>query len=196
MLFRSSEPDYGVLLDDMLFEENSTIPTDRFIQPRIELELAFILAKKLTGPCTTFDVLNATDFVIPAMELLDARICRVDPVTNKTRTILDTIADNAGNGGIVLGGRPIRPMEKDLRRIGAACYRNCDVEESGLASAVLNHPAKGVAWLAGKLAPYGVSLEAGMTILSGSFIKPVSVKKGDTIYADYGDLGSFAVHFG
>ena len=120
----------------------------------------------------------------------------VDPVTNKTRTILDTIADNAGNGGIVLGGRPIRPMEKDLRRIGAACYRNCDVEESGLASAVLNHPAKGVAWLAGKLAPYGVSLEAGMTILSGSFIKPVSVKKGDTIYADYGDLGSFAVHFG
>ncbi len=194
--FNISEPDYGVLLDNMLFEESAVIPTDRFNQPRIELELAFILAKPLTGPCTIFDVLNATDFITPAMELLDARICRVDPVNKKTRTVLDTIADNAGNGGVILGGRPIRPMEVDLRRVGAVCYRNGEVEESGLAAAVLNHPARGVAWLAGKLAPFGVSLDAGLIILSGSFITPVSVKKGDTLHADYGELGSFAVHFG
>ena len=88
-----------------------------------------------------FDVLNATDFVVPALEILDTRVERVDPQTKATRKIFDTIADNAANAGIVLGGRPIRPMDADLRWIGALCFRNGQLEETGLAAGVLNHPA-------------------------------------------------------
>ena len=101
-----------------------------------------------------FDVLNATDFVVPALEILDTRIERVDPQTKATRKIFDTIADNAANAGIVLGGRPIRPMDADLRWIGALCFRNGQLEETGLAAGVLNHPATSVAWLANKIAPH------------------------------------------
>src|ERR1700736_5703131 len=148
------EPDSGILLDDMFFADGGLVPSDRFIATRVEAELAFIMAKRLTGPgCTMFDVLNATDFVVPALEILDTRIERVDAVTKSTRKIFDTIADNAANAGIVLGGRPLRPLEADLRWIGALCYRNGVIEETGLAAGVLNHPANGIAWLANKIAP-------------------------------------------
>src|SRR5207302_9866246 len=114
------EPDSGVLLDDMFFADGGLVPSDRFIATRVEAELAFIMSKRPAGPnCTMFDVLNATDFVVPALEILDTRIERVDPVTKSTRKIFDTIADNAANAGIVLGGRPIRPSDADLRWIGA-----------------------------------------------------------------------------
>ena len=139
------EPDSGVLLDDMFFADGGLVPSDRFIGTRVEAELAFVMKTRLAGPrCTMFDVLNATDFVMPALEILDTRIERVDPVTKSTRKIFDTIADNAANAGIVLGGRPLRPLDADLRWIGALCYRNGHLEETGLAAGVLNHPA--TAW--------------------------------------------------
>jgi 2-oxo-hept-3-ene-1,7-dioate hydratase len=192
-----TEPDYGALLDDMVFHEGSTIPTDRFIVPRIEVELAFILGKPLSGPnCTIFDVLNATEYVTPALELIDARIQQIDPETKITRKVFDTISDNAANAGIILGGRPCKPHEADLRWIAALLYRNGVIEESGVAAAVLNHPAYGVAWLANKLHPHGVTLEPGQVILGGSFTAPVPARKGDTFTVDYGKHGSINCYFG
>src|SRR5438552_4172639 len=159
------EPDSGVLLDDMFFADGGLVPSDRFIATRVEAELAFIMNKRLAGPnCTMFDVLNASDFVVPALEILDTRIERVDPVTKSARKIFDTIADNAANAGIVLGGRPIRPLDTDLRWIGALCSRNGQVEETGLAAGVLNHPATAVAWLANKIAPLGLPLDPGQVV--------------------------------
>ena len=190
------EPDSGVLLDDMFFADGGLVPSDRFIGTRVEAELAFIMKHRLSGPdCTIFDVLNATDFVVPALEILDTRIERVDPVTKSTRKIFDTIADNAANAGIVLGGRPLRPGDADLRWIGALCYRNGQLEETGLAAGVLNHPATSVAWLANKIAANGLALEAGQVVLAGSFIRPIETRKGDTIQADYGPYGSVSCYF-
>src|ERR1700755_1075570 len=190
------EPDSGVLLDDMFFADGGLVPADRFIGTRVEAELAFIMKHRLAGPgCTMFDVLNATDFVVPALEILDTRIERVDPLTKSTRKIFDTIADNAANAGIVLGGRPLRPLEADLRWIGALCYRNGQLEETGLAAGVLNHPATSVAWLANKIAPLGLALEAGQVVLAGSFLRPAATRQGDTIQADYGAYGSVSCYF-
>src|SRR6195256_2571902 len=191
-----NEPDSGVLLDDMFFADGGLVPTERFIATRVEAELAFVIKQRLSGPgCTMFDVLNATDFVVPALEILDPRIERVDPQTKSARKIFDTIADNAANAGIVLGGRPLRPLDADLRWIGALCYRNGQLEETGLAAGVLNHPATAVAWLANKIAPNGLALEAGQVVLAGSFIRPIETRKGDTIQADYGAYGSVSCYF-
>jgi 2-oxo-hept-3-ene-1,7-dioate hydratase len=191
-----SEPDYGVLLDDMFFEDGSAIPVDRFIVPRVEVELAFLLSKPLRGPnCTLFDVLRATEFVTPALEIIDARIQQVDPQTQTTRKVFDTISDNAANAGVVTGGRPFKPLDADLRWIAAVAYRNGVVEESGVAAAVLNHPATGVAWLANKLAAFGVELQAGEVILGGSFTRPMPAKRNDTFHVDYGTYGCISCHF-
>src|SRR5712672_1095683 len=190
------EPDSGVLLDDMFFTDGGLVPSDRFTATRVEAELAFVMKTRLAGPdCTIFDVLNATDFVVPALEILDTRVERVDPQTKATRKIFDTIADNAANAGIVLGGRPIRPMNADLRWIGALCFRNGQLEETGLAAGVLNHPATSVAWLANKIAPNGLALEAGQVVLAGSFIRPIETRKGDPIQADYGPYGTVSCYF-
>jgi 2-oxo-hept-3-ene-1,7-dioate hydratase len=191
-----NEPDFGTLLDDMLFMDGSDISIDRFIEPRVEVELAFILKSDLEGPdCTLFDVLNATDYVTPAIEIIDARICRIDPETKATRKVFDTISDNAANAGIVLGGRPVRPDAVDLTRVAALLYRNAVIEESGVAGAVLNHPANGIAWLTRKLAPFGEKLERGQIVLAGSFTAPVFASRGDVFRADYGDLGNISVRF-
>ena len=191
-----TEPDYGALLDDMLFEEGSDIPCSRFIVPRVEVELAFILGKPLKGPdVTLFDVLEATEWVIPALEIIDARIQQVDPQSGATRKVFDTISDNAANAGVVMGGRAVRPDAIDLRKVPAVLYRNGVIEESGVSAAVLNHPAKGVVWLANKLAAHDVGLEAGQVILGGSFTRPVAARPGDTFHVDYDQLGSIACRF-
>jgi 2-oxo-hept-3-ene-1,7-dioate hydratase len=191
-----TEPDYGALLDDMFFPEGTDIPADRFILPRVEMELAFILAKPLKGPgVTIFDVLAATDYIVPALEIIDARIEQNDRVTKAPRKVFDTIADNAANAGIVLGGRPIKVDAMDLRWCGGLLYRNGVIEESGLAAAVLNHPAHGIAWLANKLAPHDEGLAAGEVVLAGSFVRPVAGTTGDVFHADYGKLGSISFRF-
>ena len=193
------EPDFGVLLDDMFFRDGSVVPSERFIQLRIEAELAFVLDRPLAGPdCTLYDVLDATAYVTPALEILDARIQRVDPETRRTRTVLDTISDNAADAGIVLGGRPFKPnaLNVDLRRIGAIVSKNGEVEETGLAAGVLNHPGWGIAWLVNRLHRHGVSLAAGEVVLSGSFVRPIDVAKGDTVVADYGEFGTVSTYFG
>jgi len=183
------EPDYGYLLDDMFYSDGDTVDVSRFIVPRVEVELAFILGKPLRGPgVTLFDVLDATDYVVPALELIDGR-------SRYPRKIVDNIADNAAAAGLVLGGRPVRPLDVDLRWVGALLYKNGNIEESGVSAAVLGHPAHGIAWLANKVGPFGTVLEPGHVVLAGSFTRTVAVAKGDTIHADYGPLGSVSLHF-
>ncbi|AEG91241.1 2-oxo-hept-4-ene-1,7-dioate hydratase [Ramlibacter tataouinensis] len=189
------EPDYGTLLDDMFFEPGA-LPTRRFIAPRVEVELAFVLKHRLQGDRVTVDdVLAATDHVRPAVEIIDARIEQFDRHSKAMRKVQDTISDNAANAGIVLGGRPVHPHEVDLPWCGAILRCNGVVEETGLAAGVQGHPAIGVAWLAMKLAPWGECLEAGEVVLAGSFTRPVAARQGDRFEADYGPLGRFAFHF-
>ncbi|HEY2836556.1 MAG TPA: 2-oxo-hepta-3-ene-1,7-dioic acid hydratase [Rhizomicrobium sp.] len=190
------EPDYGALLDDMLFADASDIPATRFIEPRVEVELAFILKEALSGPdCTVSHVLAATDWIVPAIEIIDARIRRVDLETGATRKVFDTISDNAANAGIVLGTTRVRPDAIDRHWVSALLRRNDVIEESGVAAAVLGDPALGVAWLANKLAPWGETLKPGEIILSGSFTAPVFASAGDRFQVDYHELGSITVRF-
>ncbi|MEN3291033.1 MAG: 2-oxo-hept-3-ene,7-dioate hydratase [Burkholderiales bacterium] len=184
-----NEPDYGHLLDDMFYNDGDTIAAERFIAPRVEVELAFVLGKPLKGPgVTMFDVLSATEYVVPALELIDGR-------SQYPRRIVDNIADNAAAAGVIMGGRPVRPMDIDLRWAAALLYKNGTIEETGVSAAVLGHPAMGIVWLANKLGEFGTTLEAGHIVLAGSFTRTVAVAKGDTILADYGPLGNVAVHF-
>ena len=190
------EPDYGALLDDMFFAQGSDIEASRFIAPRIEVELAFILGKPLKRPgATLFDVLSATEYVSPAIEIIDSRIEQFDRETKVLRKVYDTISDFAANAGVVLGGRPVRPNDVDLRWVGALLYKNGVIEETGLAAGVLNHPAIGVAWLANKVAPYDEQLNIGDVVLAGSFTRPTTALAGDNFHVDYGPLGSVAFRF-
>lgn len=185
-----TEPDYGVIFDDMVLENGTVVEWNRYTHPRIEVELAFRLNQDLKGPgVTLFDVLDATDYVVPALEILDSRI------EMQGRTIVDTISDNAAMGAMVVGGRPVRPHDVDLRWISALLYQNQEIVETGVAAGVLNHPASGVAWLADKLAQHGQSLRAGDLVLAGSFTRPMWVYQGDTVYADYGPLGTVTCRF-
>lgn len=191
-----TEPDYAPLMDDMFFAQGGDIPIDRFIAPRVEVELAFVLGRALTGPSVTiFDVLAATEYVTPALEIIDARIEQFDRDDRGMRKVFDTISDFAANAGIVTGGRPVRPDSVDLRWVGAMLFKNGVVEETGLAAGVLNHPATGVAWLANKIAPYGERLNVGDVVLAGSFTRPVTAVAGDSIHADYGPLGTISFRF-
>jgi 2-oxo-hept-3-ene-1,7-dioate hydratase len=191
-----AEPDYGVIFDDMFFDDGGTVPARRFIRPRVEVELAFVLDQPLKGPgVTALDVLDATRWVTPALEILDARVQMSDPETGHLRTIVDTISDNAADAGIVVGGRAVRPDACDLRRVAALLYVNEAIEETGVAAGVLGHPANGVAWLANRLAAYDDHLPAGQVILAGSFTRPVFVRAGDVIHADFGDLGAITCRF-
>ncbi|HEX6706368.1 MAG TPA: 2-oxo-hepta-3-ene-1,7-dioic acid hydratase [Albitalea sp.] len=190
------EPDFAPLLDDMFYPQGGDIPAAHFIAPRVEVELAFILGRPLRGPGTSlFDVLSATEYVTPAVEIIDARIEQFDRETQQMRKVTDTISDFAANAGIVLGGRPVRPLDVDLRWVGALLHRNGVIEETGLAAGVLNHPATGVAWLADKIAPYDEQLEAGQVVLAGSFTRPTPARAGDAFHVDYGPLGSIAFRF-
>ena len=189
------EPDFGTLLDDMFFEPGD-LPFDRFIAPRVEVELAFVLKRKLEGTKIGIDeVLAATDYVTPAIEIIDARIEQFDRHTKAMRKVQDTISDNAANAGIVLGGVKAKPDEVDMPWVGAILRQNGVVEETGLAAGVQGDPAIGVAWLAMKLAPWGECLQAGEVVLAGSFTRPVAARQGDVFDADYGPLGRFEFRF-
>lgn len=191
-----NEPDYGALLDDSLYQDGVEIPAGTYLGPRVEVELAFLMRTELRGPnCTIFDVLKATEFVTPSIELLDSRIAKVDPVTKKPRTIVDSICDNAGYAALITGGRPFRPTDVDLRWVAALCLRNGQIEETGVAAGVLGHPANAIAWLANKLAAHDTTIKAGEMLLSGSFIRVVPARPGDTFHADFGPLGSVSCHF-
>jgi 2-oxo-hept-3-ene-1,7-dioate hydratase len=184
-----NEPDYGHLLDDMMITDGAKVPHANYCAPRVEVELAFILGSKLKGPGIGLtDVLRATEYVVPALEIVDARV-------QNPRKIFDTISDNGAGAGIVVGGRPVRPMDVDLRWVGGIMYVNGEIEETGLAAGVLGHPAMGVAWLANKLGQMGVTLEAGHIVLSGSFTRVVWAKVGDTLHGDFGPLGGVAIQF-
>ena len=183
------EPDYGHLLDNMMIADGAKIRHDAFCRPRVEIELAFVLGKKLKGPgIGLIEVLSATEYVVPAIEIVDARL--QDP-----RKIFDTISDNGAAAGIVIGGRPVGPREVDLRWVGGIMYKNSEIEETGVAAGVLGHPALGVAWLANKLGQHDVALEPGHLVLAGSFTRVVFASKGDTLHADFGPLGGIAVQF-
>ncbi|UWR05403.1 2-oxo-hepta-3-ene-1,7-dioic acid hydratase (plasmid) [Ruegeria conchae] len=189
-------PDSGILFDDMIFDNGATVPADRFIQPRIEAEIAFVTKSPLGGEnVSREDVIAATDYVAPAIEILDTRIQRVDPETGKTRTVFDTISDNAANAGIVLGAVRHKIDAADLRWVGALTFRNGEIEETGLGAGVLNDPIESVVWLARRMATYGQSIEPGQIILSGSFIRPVECPSGTEIHADFGAFGSVDIRF-
>lgn len=189
-------PDYGVLLDDMVFADGCDINTAAFTDPQIEVELAFVLKERLFGEDITVEqVMKATDYVIPAFELIAARSFRVHPEIAYTRKVFDTISDNAANAGIIMGGKKVRPGEVDLRWCGAIVKQNGVIEQTGLAAAVLDHPANGICWIAKRFAKHGIALEPGQVLLSGSFTAPLKVKAGDVLLADYGPLGEISVNF-
>jgi 2-oxo-hept-3-ene-1,7-dioate hydratase len=184
------EPDYGVIFDDAVLESGHVFEWSRYTHPRVEMELAFVLKDTLRGPrVTLFDVLRATEYVVPALEVLDSR------VEMDGRTIIDTIADNAAMGAMVVGGRPVAPDAVDLRWVSGTLSRNAEIIETGVAAGVLNHPGNGVHWLANRIAQHGDELEAGEIILAGSFTRPMTVAAGDTVYADYGELGVVTCRF-
>ncbi|SPF81635.1 2-oxo-hept-4-ene-1,7-dioate hydratase [Pseudoprimorskyibacter insulae] len=186
---KMTEPDYGVILDDALFRDGARIKAGTFIKPRLEVELAFVMGADLIGAgCQVHDVLRATEYVTPALEIIDYR-------TEVPRQIVDTIADNAAYGAIVLGGRPVRPFDVDLRWLGATLSQNGNIEETGLSAGVMGHPAAGLAWLVNKLAAQGDGLKKGDIVLGGSFTRPVDIRSGDVIFADYGPLGAIGVSF-
>ena len=170
------EPDYGYLMDFMMIADGAKVAHENFCLPRVEVELAFVLGKALKGPGIGLtDVLRATEYVVPALEI--------------------AVADNGAAAGIVVGGRPVGPLEVDLRWVGGIMYRNAEIEETGVAAGVLGHPALGVAWLANKLGTHGSGLEPGHLVLAGSFTRVVFAKKGDTLHGDFGALGGIAVQF-
>jgi 2-oxo-hept-3-ene-1,7-dioate hydratase len=186
---KMTEPDYGRILDDALYNDGAQIRAEAFLKPRLEVELAFIMGADLEGATARiYDVMRATEFVIPALEIIDYR-------TEVPRAITDTIADNAAFGAMVVGGRTIRPMDIDVRWVGATLSKNGIIEESGVSAAVMGHPAAGIAWLARKLHAVDAKLKRGQIVLSGSFTRPVDIKAGDVIHADYGPLGAIGISF-
>lgn len=194
------EPDYGTLLDYMRYTCTPGVVLDiaftDFLAPRVEVELAFVLKQALHGPNVTLEqVLEATDYVTPAIEIIDARIEQFDRHTRAPRKVFDTISDNAANGGVVLGAARANPLTTDLPWCGAILRQNGVVEETGLAAGVQGHPAIGIAWLANKLAPWGEHLQAGEIVLAGSFTKPTPARLGDVFDADYGPLGRLQFRF-
>ncbi|MCU1359829.1 MAG: hpaH [Ilumatobacteraceae bacterium] len=190
------EPDFGTLLDHMIHPTGVVLRAADYVDPRLEVELAFVLGAPLSGTdVTRDDVLAATEWVAPALELIDARSHRTDPDDGVSRGVLDTIADNAADAGVVMGDVRVAPGDVDLRWVAAILQQNGVVEETGVAAGVLNDPVEGIVWLTHRLARYGVALEPGEIVLSGSFTRPVLCRAGDVIDVDYHDLGTITCTF-
>ena len=185
-----TEPDYGVIFADQAYPSGATVEHAQWSNVRVEVELAFVLRSPLEGQGLTVEqVLDATEVVVPALEILDSHI------ELEGRTIVDTISDNAALGAIVVGDVEIGPRDRNLAWIGAHCLVNDEIIETGVSGGVLGNPANGVAWLAGKLAQHGDRLEAGELILAGSFTRPVWVQPGDVVTTHFQDMGSIEVTF-
>lgn len=193
-----AEPDFGTLLDYMVIANGAELDASEYLDPKLEVELAFVLGDRLDGTknaVTAAHVHAATDYVVAAAELIDARSYRTDPHDRVTRTVFDTISDNAANAGIIVGDVRVQPSDVDLRWVGAILTRNGDVEETGLAAGVLDDPVNGIVWLARRFAQFSTVMEPGQIILAGSFTRPVACRPGDTFHIDYGPLGELTCRF-
>ncbi|WP_299562351.1 2-keto-4-pentenoate hydratase [uncultured Mycolicibacterium sp.] len=184
------EPDYGHLLDEMEVFEDKPVPTGRYLYPRVEVEVGFVLAEDLPGAgCTEADVLAATEAFVPAIELIDTRI------TDWKIKLCDTIADNASSAGFVLGKARVAPSDIDIKAIDAVLTRNGEVVAEGRSDAVLGNPVTAVAWLARKVADFGVRLKAGDIVLPGSCTRAIDALPGSHFVADFTGLGSVQLTF-
>lgn len=184
------QPDYGYLLDEMTYLENAPVPTDNFLQPKIEPEIAFVLGRDVSGPnATVAQVMSAIEYVVPALEIIDSR------VRDWQIGLLDTVADNASSGGVVLGSRPTALVDQDLRLAGCNLYVNGRIAGTGAGGAVLGSPLTAAVWLINTLGARGVTLRAGQVVLSGSVTAAVSVARGDTVSAQIAGLGTVTTRF-
>ncbi|RNB85330.1 2-keto-4-pentenoate hydratase [Brevibacillus nitrificans] len=184
------EPDYGHLLDDMQVADGETVKMSGLVSPKVEAEIGFILGEDLVGPNVTYvDVLMATKYVLPTIEIIDSRIADW-----KIR-LIDTVADNGSSAKVVVGSKMSSIENLDLRSLGMVLYQNGELAATGAGAAALGHPAQAIAWLANKLHAFGIQLKAGELILPGALSKAWTVKQGDTITAHFGPLGSVRVSF-
>lgn len=185
------QPDFGHVTSSMFFLEHMPIPADRFLQPRIEPEMAFVLGRPLTGPGVTIaEAVRAVEFVLPALEIVDSRI------RDWKIGIFDTIADNASSGGVILGSSPVPLHKVDLRLVGCNLHIGSELIATGAGGAVLGSPLNALVWLANTVGPLGVTLEPGHVVLPGSMTAAYSVSPGDCIVAKIGGLGSVTAVFG
>jgi 2-keto-4-pentenoate hydratase len=184
------EPDYGHLLADMELAEDAPVPVDRYCYPRVEVEVGFVLGSDLPGEgCTEADVLAATEALAPAIELIDSRI------RDWKISLPDTIADNASSAAFVLGRARVRPQDVDVRGIDAVLWRGDEKVAEGRSDAVLGNPVTAVAWLARKVASFGVRLEAGNVVLPGSCTRAIDARPGDVFRAEFSGLGAVSLSF-
>jgi 2-keto-4-pentenoate hydratase len=179
----ATEPDYGTMFDNWFMLEGDVIPRSKMNRPLVEVELSFVLKKALKGPGINIaDVIGAIDYVVPSIEIVDTR-----QAGRGTKGLVDSISDAAACGYVILGGNPFKLKDIDVRNVGATLAINGDIEESGMARAVMGNPLNAVCWLVNKLHEYGVSPEAGHTILSGSFIKAIPFQVGDSVAAQFNE---------
>ena len=184
------EPDFGVLTDEMFIEDGDLIPLEKLVQPRVEAELAFVMERDLSGPgVTTARALAAIAGALPAVEVVDSR------VADWKIKLVDTVADNASSGMLVVGGRMRKVEDLDLRLLGVAVSRHGELIDTGAGAAALGNPARCVAWLANKLGSFGDGLRAGDIVLPGAVHKMVPVAPGDVFRADFAHLGAVTVRF-
>ena len=185
-----NQPDYGVLRDNMFYADHAPVGLEAYLAPRVEPEIAFVLSRDLSGPGITLAAAAAAvDFVLPALEIIDSRI------RDWRITIGDTIADNASSGGVVLGSRPVRLHDVDLRLAGCNLYSNGDLAATGAGGAVLGSPLVSLAWLANTVGAHGVSLRAGQVVLPGSVTAAKPVSAGDTWTATFCGIGTVTARF-
>lgn len=183
-------PDYGFVMDTMVFQEDSAIPVERFIQPKVEFEIAFVLKKSLQGPNVTLqDVIDATDYVVPAIEIIDSRI------EDWRIRFEDTVADNGSSAGAILGAKKTLLQDIDIAAIEMSVYKNDQLLDQATSDAVLGNPLNAVVWLANAVSRYNITIQAGMFVLSGALSKAVPFEPGDTFMADFGVLGKVSATF-
>ena len=188
--FNVTEPDYGHILSDMVEVDGVTISLNHLIQPKLEFEIAFVLKKDLHGiNITVQDVVEATDYIVPALEVIDSRIA------DWNIRFEDTVADNGSSAMVIIGGKPTKLADVDLPHIGMNVYRNGELFVSAAAAAVMGNPLRAVAWLANKLGHYNIGLRAGEFVLAGALTAAVSIEDGDTFTAEFAHLGAVSATF-